>query len=336
VGRSAYAGYRHSARFIRPFARVLRRYPSIPTSVVDGLESIDLDHWITYSRSAEFCDWALLQTRDENLGLHAAEAVQPGDFDVLEYAGRSCATIGEAIEVVNRYIALLRDGAEFHLDRHGARVIWNLTMAIPLPRILNDWTVAVYVVLGRTLIDDDYAPSEVHVTHARPTDTSEYARILRAPVRFGQSDNRLIMPASFLDRPIRQADARLHAVMQRYAGQLLEQRPSPQRFSDRVRVAVTETLRSKRPAVGLVADRLHLSERTLRRRLQDEGTSFTDVVDDVRRKLALSYLDQPNLGLAEIAFMLGFSQTSAFSRAFKRWTGIAPIERRRQHLRPAS
>jgi len=71
----------------------------------------------------------------------------------------------------------------------------------------------------------------------------------------------------------------------------------------------------------------------LRRRLLEEGTSFTAIVDDVRRGLAINYLDQPELGIAEIAFMLGFSQTPAFSRAFKRWTGVTPIEQRKQRRR---
>ena len=125
--------------------------------------------------------------------------------------------------------------------------------------------------------------------------------------------------------------------MRRYAGDLLERRPSPQCFGDRVRVAVAETLRCGRPGTRAVAERLHISERTLRRRLHEEGTTFKALLDDIRRQLAIQYLEQPELGIAEIAFMLGFSQTPAFSRAFKRWTGVAPIEQRKQsRLRPAS
>lgn len=331
-------GLRHSARFLKPFIRVLRRHPSIPREVLDRLDATDVDQWIPYARSAELCEWAIARTRDLDLGLHAAEAIQPGDLDVLEFAARSCANFAEAIEVVNRYIALLREGAAFQLEPAGEQCIWHFQMAIETPRVINDWTVAIYVLLGRAMAPREPAlHTEVHVTHERPSDTREYERILRVPVKFGESCNRLVFPSRVLALPIEGASPQLHAVMRRYAGDLLQQRMRLQGFSDQVRTAVVETLRGSQGGADGVASKLGMSARTLNRRLQREGTSFMTLYDDVRRELALSYLDQPSLNIAEVAFMLGFSQTPAFSRAFKRWTGASPIEhRRRRRLRSVS
>jgi AraC-like DNA-binding protein len=329
--------YRHSARFLKPFVRVLRRHPSVPRDVVDEIDAVGVDDWVPYSRSAEFCQWAVARTGNPDLGLHAATAIEPGDLDVLEFAARSCANFAEAIDVVNRYIALLREGAAFTFERHGDHCAWNFTMAMRMPRVINDWTVAVYVLLGRAMSDAPGLHTEVHVTHAKPCDTREYERILQIPVRFGQDDNRLIIPSSVLALPIKGADARLHAVMRRYAGDLLQRRPAPERFSDRVRVAATETLRGNAPGAAAVASKLHMSERTLSRKLHDEGTTVLEIFDDVRKQLALSYLEQPELSIAEISFLLGFRQTPAFSRAFKRWTGASPIEHRKlKRLRSVS
>ena len=324
-------GYRHSARFVRPFAKVLRNYASVPRRDVEALEAIELDAWITYAASAEFVDHAVAITQDADIGLHAAEAVEPGDFDVVEYAARSGETVGEAVDVVNRYIGLLREGANFHLAQDGPTCRWNLDMAARFPRAINDWTVAIYVIMARRLTGTDWRPLEVHLMHDEPSDTREYSRILGAPVKFGQAHNALVFDRSWLDTPIVEADQRLHGLMRRYAGELLQQRPRTEGFVDRVRAAMAESLRAGHVSTLRVAKRLHLSERTLRRRLQEEGTNFKTTLEGVRRELALNYLQyQHELSIAEIAFMLGFSQTPAFSRAFKRWLGCSPNEYREQ------
>lgn len=323
-------GYRHSARFLAPFIRVLRRHPEIPRDTITTLEAIDVDEWIPYARSSRFCEWAVGRIGDEDLGLHAAESMQPGDLDVLEFAARSCSDFAVAIDVVNRYISLLREGAAFELEQVGDQCIWHFHMDVKTPRVINDWTVAVYVLLGRAMAPEERAlHTEVHVTHERPHDTREYERILRLPVRFGQACNRLVFPSRALALPIAGASPQLHAVMRRYAGELLQRRPQRHLFSERVREAVVETLGGHQSGTDAVARKLHMSGRTLGRRLQQEGTSFMVIYDDVRRELALRYLEQPQLNIAEVAFMLGFSQTPAFSRAFKRWTGASPIEHRR-------
>lgn len=329
MGAAAEVGYRHSARFIRPFVKVLRNYPSVPRAEIEALEAIDLDAWIPFSVSEQFIDRSIAATQDADLGLHAAEAVEHGDFDVVEYAARSGDCVGDALDVVNRYIGLLREGANFHLVRDGATCRWNFEMAARFPRAINDWTVAVYVVMSQRLTGVDWRPLEVHVTHSEPHDTSEYWRVIGSPVKFNQPQNALVFEPSWLDAPVVEADDRLHKLMRRYAGDLLQRRPRTQSFIERVHAAIAELLRRGNPCTARVARALHLSERTLRRRLQEEGTNYKSVLEDVRCQLAVNYLQhQSDLGIAEIAFMLGFSHTPAFSRAFKRWTGSSPAEYR--------
>ena len=324
-------GYRHSARLNKPFARALRDYPAVPPELVEALDTVEGDRWIPYSLSSAVWTRAMAATGDETFGLRAARAVRPGDFDVVEYAACSCGTLGEAILVVNRHIGLLREGADFSLETHGDYCTWKLDMKMKLPRVLNDWTVAVYGSLIRRLSGRLWKPVEVQVTHSAPADTREYQRSLRAPVRFDCPTNALVFERHWLDARIDGADAQLNDVMRRYARDLLQRLPRSDSFLSRVHTATAEALRQGQASTTEVAALLHISDRTLRRRLSEQHTNFTDILCRVRHALATEYLGQ-DLSVAEISDRLGFSQTAAFSRAFKRWTGLTPVEFRRRRV----
>jgi AraC-like DNA-binding protein len=133
-----------------------------------------------------------------------------------------------------------------------------------------------------------------------------------------------------MEHPLNDSDANLHEVMRSYAERLLEGLPHGPNFTATVRSVVARHLSSGRLAIGLVARELHMSARTLGRRLEGEGTTFTELVDDIRKRLALRHVGEQNQALSEVAFMLGFAHPAAFHRAFKRWTGLTPRRYREQ------
>jgi AraC-like DNA-binding protein len=131
-----------------------------------------------------------------------------------------------------------------------------------------------------------------------------------------------------LDEALPSADPRLHAVIRSHADRLLEELPRVESLTTRVRELLMTGLASDTATLTHVANTLHISERTLARRLEDEGTSFKLLLEDLRRRLALRYVGDSDLAFSEIAFLLGFSQVAAFHRAFKRWTDQTPLEHR--------
>jgi AraC-like DNA-binding protein len=133
-----------------------------------------------------------------------------------------------------------------------------------------------------------------------------------------------------MEESLNDSDANLHSVMRGYAEQLLEGLPHGPNFTATVREVVARHLASGQLGIELVARELHMSTRTLGRRLDGEGTNFTDLVDDIRKRLALRHVGNRSFPLAEVAFMLGFAHPAAFHRAFKRWSGTTPLRYRNQ------
>jgi AraC-like DNA-binding protein len=270
---------------------------------------------------------------DDAFGLHAAEQIRPGAFDVLDYAIRSSATLGEGLQRLARYHRILHDAAVIQLRREGGAV--RLTHTLPteaaaLPRHPAEFIVAAWVVVARQATGVHIAPVEVTFRHAPPVDVTEHRRLFRVPVRFKQASNGILLQRALLDTPLVRADPGLCAVLERHVHELVERVPRATAFSDRVRQLVASELSGGGSSATTVARRLHMSRRTLQRQLGADGTTFRALSDGLRRELALRYLFEREVAIAEVAFLLGFSETSAFHRAFKRWSGTTPAAYRRK------
>jgi AraC-like DNA-binding protein len=142
-----------------------------------------------------------------------------------------------------------------------------------------------------------------------------------------------VFDKSYLSQSVASADPSLHALIRQHADALLAELPHVQSVTARVRELITKELAGGNPIAANIARQMPMGARTLGRRLEGEGTTFKELLDDMRRRLALGYVAGSLLPLSEIAFLLGFSQTAAFHRAFKRWTGQTPLEYRRAHRR---
>jgi AraC-like DNA-binding protein len=138
------------------------------------------------------------------------------------------------------------------------------------------------------------------------------------------------IPRSYLDHPVHGADPKLHVLIRSHAEALLAELPRAKSVTEKVREIVADELAGGSPNISVVARKLSTTSRTLARRLESEKTSFRLIVDDLRQKLALRYVGYSELPLSEVAFLLGFSQLSAFHRAFKRWSQETPLDYRRR------
>jgi len=176
-----------------------------------------------------------------------------------------------------------------------------------------------------------FAPTlrEVRMVCEPPADTVAYERVFQAPVRFGADQNALTIRA-VLDAPMPTSDPALVSVLEGYADSLLDNLPAMGSLVASVAGLIRQGLSEGPPGVDQLSRQLAISPRTLRRRLREEDTSVSAIVTQVRHQLALEYLSSGDISASEIAYLLGFSDPTAFQRAFKRWQGCAPIEHRRR------
>lgn len=295
---------------------------------------VDMDSHLPHAQEKRLWEAAVRLTGDSDFGLHLAEWTvrsPPENFDVLAFAARSCLTLGEQFRLAGRYIRLIHEGVQLTLEEEGqvVRLLHSHALETIIPRHPAEAMFGLLVLHGRLAVGDDLAPKEVCFAHRAPESTAEQARVFRAPVRYGCPRSELVFDRAALDRPQRHAEQRLLAVLDRQLGALLSGLPESRNFRDIVARCMVGELPDREPAVATIADKLNMSARSLQRRLQSEGTSFGEVLSDVRRDRALSYLKDPRVSIGEVAFLLGFLDVSAFHRAFRRWTGNTPAEYRR-------
>jgi AraC-like DNA-binding protein len=317
------------------------RYGVLPQELLDaaGIDPVvaaDPDERVPAARIIRLWGEAARRTGDSDFGLHLAEWLQPEEhYDVIGYVCRTSPTLGEAYRRVARYFALLHQQVTFSIQEedHAVRVQHHVhDLSDAPPRHPVECVLATLILQGRRALGQPFAPLLVRFRHEAPASTAEHARIFGAPVRFGAPVSELVLPRALWDQPQREADARLCAVLERQAEAQLARLPAVGGLLSRVRGAIDALLASGggEPSLEEVAARLRQSPRSLQRHLQQERTSFRAVLDDVRRDLALRHLAEQRLALSEIAFVLGFSEVSAFHRAFRRWTGKTPASWRRQ------
>jgi AraC-like DNA-binding protein len=302
---------------------------------IDLAALADPDHRLPFGRVVRLYDACARLTGDETFGLHVGESSHPAMFDVVGYLMMNSPTVGEALRRLERYQRVWTDGSVLRPSVDGAHAQIEYTYNIPDPgaegrRQDCEATLAIVTAGLRALVGSDWQPDVVWCEHENPPNTSEHARVFRCPIAFSQTTNVLIFKSSVLTQRIPQADPALSAVLDRHAQSLLESLPAERRLADRVREVIVPALQSGDPDLATVARALGMSRRTLQRRLQDEGTSVHDLIDDVRRDLATRYLQQPDLTIADVAYLLGFAEPSTFHRAFRKWTGTTPGEYKRK------
>ena len=290
---------------------------------------LDPDNRISFAQLVDLYEKAALLTGDNDFGLHVGETVNPTVFDVVGYSALNSPTLGDAFARVARYHSIWTDGALFILEASeptSAIVYRYLDTSITEHRQDSEMTLATVTSLCRSVSDADFTPTAVEFQHDRPADTSEHRRLFRCPVEFRAPSNKLHFESSNLALPIARADASLCALLDRHAEELLAKFPPRDSLVDQVRSIIASEFRGGDPSLERVADQLGLTPRTLQRKLHETGTSHNELLDQMRRQMAMRYLREREMAICEVAYLLGFSESSSFHRAFKRWTGLTPKE----------
>ena len=289
--------------------------------------------FIASSIFARILDEAARATGDECFGLHFGEHFNPKDIGALAYVVLNSPTVAVAIQNLERYLHLHNQAAKLSFSIEGEQAYLRFLLAglaIDPPRQHNEYSMAVAFNAFRIIAGSHWAPREVQFAHEAPARTAEHLRVFRAPVLFGCATNAFVIERDFVERQVPAADPRLYRILKQQVERVLSEMPRESDLLAAVRRAIAESMREGDPKLPRVIKKISMSPRTLERRLKEHGVVFKKLVDDTRRRFALNYLRDRKHTLTEIAFLLGYSEVSAFNRAFKRWTGSTPLDHRRK------
>jgi AraC-like DNA-binding protein len=283
----------------------------------------DPDKRIPFRKHVRFMEIAAERLEDPFWGLHLGASVHPKQGGLLGYVALSSDTLGEALSNLTRYLSVLSEGAEAELVIQGNRA--TVVSRILDPEVLDcrqidDFGMSILLATCRALTATDVRPERVDFRTPTPPALDEHRRVFGSPVRFDQPRSGLVLHGAAMDLPVKTADSGLLKILERYCREILGRRPAVQSLVYQVRVLIAHLLISGEPTIDSVARELNLSSRTLERRLSAQGLTYRRVLDDLRRQLAERYLADERLGLAQITYLLGYSEPTAFNRAFRRWT----------------
>jgi len=267
---------------------------------------------------------------DAHFGLHVGERVRLGTYSVYGLILLACADFAQALEQTQRYEQLAHDLGRSRLDLDPAAGVARYTWTSHFPdasRHLAESVFAGIRTFGSWLAGRPLAPLRLAFAHASDADAAEYERVLGMAPEFGAEAHLACFDAALLAMPVPNADAGMYPVLQRHAERLLQDRQEERErhgIVAEVRACVIRNLANDRVRLAGIAGELGLSPRTLQRKLADAGASFQQVLDAARHALAQDYLRQRGLSLADIAFLLGYQEQSAFTHAFREWSGMNP------------
>lgn len=292
----------------------------------------DPDAFLSGALEEALWEAIVARTDGADLGVRAAQSLARGQFRGLEYLLRASASFGEGLERLVRFGAVLHGRPIFALDR-GPEQAWIVYESPHDPSraftgVAAELALACVFAVGEKATTRRWNPRLVSLIHDRKSVESLEA-FFGAPVRTNQPRYEIELDAALLEQPMAEADSELRDIVERYVQSLLAGAPEARPYAEEVRRRIIATLPTE-PSLEDVASSMGRSARRLQALLLEEETSFRRELEDLREHLARRLLSRPELRVVEVATGLGYSDATAFHRAFKRWTGLTPGEFRRK------
>lgn len=267
-----------------------------------------------------------------DIGLLMGQHSQPSHFGLPGLTAQCAPSLAAAFETLVRFERLISQNYRGHSSYQApATRFYSISPYNAFNLFVVDSALASRLQIAQQLTGGAARLREVHIEFPAPDYSERYESLFGCPVLFEQADNQLIWDPASLDLPLRQSAPTTYTQLLELCQDKLHELTRHRRLRERVEEILSPQLHSSLPTLDQVADRLGMPSWTLRRRLKTEdNTRFQDIIDGIRRQLAVSYVRDTEIALGEVSFLLGFSSPAAFQRAFKRWTGSAPGQFRRQ------
>jgi len=306
----------------------MQHYEVDAPHVLQMLSASEGEKTITYQQWWD----ALAELRDasgiNHIGLILGSYITPEYTGILGYLGMSSLTLGDALNNFERYQTLLYGGAGGNIERRGDNIFCQWTPSDGIVHKESDETlIAALVCFTRLLTgDESQKPARIGFMHAQPADLSAYESLFRCEVSFSCQSLFIETPVIQAHLPSKASNPTLGAILQQHAQAMLEALPpNKNNFLDQVRQKIKDSIDLGIATQEQVAKDLGVSSRTLHRKLLEHGVQFNVLLQDIRYQIAKQHLDAGQLSIAVIAHRMGYSEQSAFTRAFKKWSGMTPI-----------
>ena len=267
-------------------------------------------------------------TKCDNFGLWFGNQFQPRDLGLWGYSAISAPTLGSALNNLVQLFRYHQESSCMSLAR-GSEGLMHLGYQIEAPDILErrqdaELSLGMFLNVFRDCLGQQWVPEEVHFEHPRPLDSHEHEKAFGAPVYFSLPRNALLFRPEVLSEPMPHSDVKLMTMMQTCLMRLADHEEKCTSIIDRVKAVIRANLSDGYPTLEQIAEKLRITASAIQRELASEGLVYKELVEVMRRDLAIAYMKQRHLPLSEIALLLGYSELSAFSRAVHRWTGQSP------------
>ncbi|NOQ63599.1 MAG: helix-turn-helix domain-containing protein [Methyloprofundus sp.] len=264
---------------------------------------------------------------DPSFGLRAAKFWHPSQMGALGYAWLASSSLHTALNRFARYMAILTEGALLNIDVLDDEVSVHLhyKKISKQQATRTDSFMAMLLAMCQANCGDDFFPSSISLTHTKPTDISEFTALFNCPIYFSAAENRFNLTKEQADKHLVSSNPRLAQVSDQLMVETLA-KLDKDNIIEKVKAEILHQLPSGKITEPTVARAVFMSLRSFQRRLKKENTTFKFLLNELRAELAEQYIQDSQLSLLDIAFMLGFSEYSSFSRAFKRWTSMSPSD----------
>jgi len=316
--------------FVRVLSQYLQSQGVAPDEVIP--RKLKLDDAPHFGRIAaeDYCQILIKSAerlQDPLLGLHLGQIIQPAHLGALGYVLLACENLGAALMRIQRYHRLIHDinPIEPQLVGDALELRWGVTRGKP-GALFDEAGITGIVQFGRDLCGQNMPLREVDFVNPAPADTRPYTAYFGCPVRFNQASTRLVIPLSSLAAPLRRPDPILLKLMEEQVDAAMAQLPQAGDLAEMSRRVIAHMAPHGMPELEQVAQALQLTPRIYYRRLAEQGLNFRELRETALQQVAEMHLRDERLTLAEVGALLGYAEQSAFSRAFKRWTGLPPLQ----------
>lgn len=286
----------------------------------------DPDARIRHSEQEALWRHAIEVTADPLLPARVAKQFPPDVIGVMLYLAKASRDGVDAVNRLQDLIGLMADDTDLVLDFEPGLAVLHIRSRGDYVPILPacEYNAAIQVFVGRELSSGTREPREVRIPHATPPHAAEFEAFLGIPVRYGTTHSAVAFQRDQFSQRLPSADEGLSNLLEAYAREMLSRIPTDASFVERVRTVVERRLPQGSPGIEDTATELRMSARTVRRKLKEEGTTYRETLDTLRSNLARRKIEAGQQNMETIAQELGFSDASAFYKAFRRWTGTSP------------
>ncbi len=300
---------------------------------IDGLILQDPNNRLPLATLLTLLEEGAKNIGDPNFGLHVGRQVNPGSYSVLGYLIISCHTLREAFELLPKYRRIGMDIGRTELIQHDTYSVVSWPPNSPLlleQRYLTDMVFSSWINFIQLLHSSQDRPLRVEFTYPEPEDCSLHNALFRENLHFDQPINRIFFDNELLDRLLSNANQVLFENIHTLAKNALLNLDASKSTSSQVKQLLTRLMPKAEATIDQVTKELSTNKRALQRQLSAEGTTFKEILQELRKELAVQYLNDPQLSVLDIALLLGYAENSAFTAAFRNWHGVSPTEFRNQ------